>query len=149
VLLDPLTVALNVVDWPPAREAVAGDTETETGTSDILELALFVGSAALAAVTVTVCAELMVEGALYKPFVSVPTLGDIDQFTPVLVDPVTVAARVVDCPPISEAVAGVREMETEAGGVKEMVELSLLVPSATLVAFMVIVWAEVTDAGAL
>jgi hypothetical protein len=54
VLLDPLTVAFKVVDCPPVSEVVEGDTVTATGTKVILALALLVGSAALAAVTVTV-----------------------------------------------------------------------------------------------
>ena len=64
VLLDPLTVALSVVDCPPVSDAVAGDTVIETGTKVILALTVLVVSAALAAVTVTVCAEAMVAGAV-------------------------------------------------------------------------------------
>jgi hypothetical protein len=64
VLLDPATVALRVVDCPPASEAVAGDTVTDTGINDIDALALLVGSATLAAFTVTVCAEAIVAGAV-------------------------------------------------------------------------------------
>jgi hypothetical protein len=64
VLLDPLTVAFSVADCPPESEAVEGDTVMETGTKVILALTVLVGSAALAAVTVTVCAEAMVAGAV-------------------------------------------------------------------------------------
>lgn len=64
VLLDPVTVALSVVDCPAVNEADEGDTVTNTGTSDILAVAVLVGSAALAAVTVMVCADGMVAGAV-------------------------------------------------------------------------------------
>jgi hypothetical protein len=68
VLLDPVTVALSVVDCPPVRDAEAGDTETDTdgagGTSEIVALALLDASAALVAFTVTVCAEAIVAGAV-------------------------------------------------------------------------------------
>jgi hypothetical protein len=67
-LLVPLTVAAIVADCPPVSEAVVGVTEMDTagagGVSDIAALAVFVGLAALVAVTVTVCAEAMVEGAV-------------------------------------------------------------------------------------
>lgn len=64
VLLDPVTVALNVADPPPLREVLAGDTETATGTSDNFALALFVELAALIAVTVKVWADAIVAGAV-------------------------------------------------------------------------------------
>lgn len=64
VLLDPVTVAFSVADCPPVSEAVVGDTVIATGTSEILEPALLVASAALVAVTVTVWAEAMVAGAV-------------------------------------------------------------------------------------
>jgi hypothetical protein len=67
-LLEPVTVAVNVTDCPPVSEALDGVTEIATagagGTSDIVALAVLVGSAALAAVTVTVCAEAIVAGAV-------------------------------------------------------------------------------------
>lgn len=59
---------MNVTDCPPVSEALDGATEMVTagagGTSDIVALAVLAGSAALAAVTVTVCAEAMVAGAV-------------------------------------------------------------------------------------
>ena len=59
---------MNVTDCPPVSEALDGVTEIATagagGTSDIVALAVLVGSAALAAVTVTVCAEAIVAGAV-------------------------------------------------------------------------------------
>jgi hypothetical protein len=64
VLLDPLTVAFRVVDCPPVSEAVVGETVTATGAKLTLALTVLLGSAALVAVTVTVCADAMVAGAL-------------------------------------------------------------------------------------
>jgi hypothetical protein len=57
-----------------------------------------------------------------------------------LLDPVTVAAIVVDCPPVSEAEVGETEIVTAgAGGTSEMLALADLVVSAALVAFTVMV----------
>jgi hypothetical protein len=64
VLLEPVTVAFSVVDCPSVNEADEGETVTDTGASDTLAVAVLVGSAALAAVTVTVCAEAMGDGAV-------------------------------------------------------------------------------------
>lgn len=149
MLLDPLTAGLIVVACPALRDAVAGETLMDTGTSDIFAVAALVGSAALVAVTVTVCAEATVAGALYTPLVKVPSDGDMDQLTLVFVDPVTVAASVVDCPPVSVAVAGVTAIDTAAVGFSDMAALAVLVPSAALVAFTVTVCAAVMEAGAL
>jgi hypothetical protein len=64
VLVDPLTVAFRVVDCPPESDAEDGETETDTGTNEMLAVSLLVLSAALVAFTTTVCAEEMVGGAL-------------------------------------------------------------------------------------
>ena len=80
----------------------------------------------------------------------VPTAGDLDQVTLVLLEPVTVACNVVDCPPVSEAVEGVTEMETAgAVGTSDIAAVSLLVESARLVAFTVTVCADNMVAGAV
>ena len=63
-LLEPLTVAFSVVDCPPVSEAAVGETVTATGAKVTLALTVLVGSAALAAVTVTVCADAIVAGAV-------------------------------------------------------------------------------------
>jgi hypothetical protein len=67
-LLEPATVAAKVADCPPWSEALDGVTEMVTtgagGISDIEALAVLAGFAALVAVTVTVCAVAMVEGAV-------------------------------------------------------------------------------------
>jgi hypothetical protein len=64
-----------------------------------------------------------------------------------LVDPLTVALNVVDCPASSEEVEGVMLIDTE--GVNETTALALLVLSAALVALTVTDWAVVTSAGAV
>jgi hypothetical protein len=65
VLLDPLTVALNVVDWPPVSEAVEGVIVIDTdGVNEITALALLVLSAALVALTVTDWAVVTSAGAV-------------------------------------------------------------------------------------
>jgi len=67
-----------------------------------------------------------------------------------LLEPVTVAANVADCPPCSEAEDGVIEMVTTgAGGTSDMLALADLVVSAALVAFTVTVCAEEIVAGAV
>ena len=67
-MLDPVTVAVIVLDCAPVSEAEVGDTEIVTpgagGTSDMLALADLVVSAALVAFTVTVCADAIVAGAV-------------------------------------------------------------------------------------
>jgi hypothetical protein len=65
----------------------------------------------------------------------------------VLLDPLTVALNVVDCPAWSEAVVGVMLIDTEA--VNETTALELFVPSAALVALTVTDCAVVTSAGAV
>jgi hypothetical protein len=51
-------------------------------------------SATLTAFTVTVCATLTLDGAVYSPAVEiVPTNGLIDHVTPVFAVPLTVAAN--------------------------------------------------------
>ena len=62
----PVTVAENIRDWPPASDTAAGDTEIPMtgGNSEIVAEADLVGSAALVAVRVTVCAAVIVAGAV-------------------------------------------------------------------------------------
>jgi len=74
---------------------VDGLTVTCTGgTMVTLAVALLLASAALAAVTVTVCGLASVAGAAYKPPLEmVPTAGLTDQVTVVFVVPVTAAVN--------------------------------------------------------
>jgi hypothetical protein len=99
-LLDPVTVAANVAACPPVSDALVGVTEMDTagagGVSDIAARAVFVGSAALVASTVTVCADAMLAGAVYTPLTILPTAGVRAQFTAVLLLPVTLAVNVAD-----------------------------------------------------
>src|SRR5881397_1699533 len=53
-------------------------------------------SATLVAVTVTVCALDIVDGAVYSPFTIVPVCGFIDHVTAVLLVPVTAAVNCCD-----------------------------------------------------
>ena len=60
------------------------------GVSETVAVAVFAVSAALVAITVTVCGEAMEVGAVYKPLVErVPTKGLSVQVTAVLVVPKT------------------------------------------------------------
>jgi hypothetical protein len=80
----------------------------------------------------------------------VPIDGDIDQFTAVLLEPLTVALNVVDCPPVSEAVEGLIEMDTATdAGTSDMAALTFLEGSAALTAVTVIVLLQEMVAGAV
>ena len=62
---DPLTVAVNWLVWETVSDAVAGVTDMPTGgIRAMLALADFVESAALVALTVTVCALTIEAGAV-------------------------------------------------------------------------------------
>jgi hypothetical protein len=67
-----------------------------------------------------------------------------------LLVPLTVAAKVADCPLVSEAVDGVTEMETTgAAATSDIAAVAVLVRSAALVARTVTVCAEAMLAGAV
>ena len=78
-----------------------GETLTVTGGISVTVAdAETVGSAWLVAVTVTVCCEVMLDGAVYKPEeLMVPTAGLTDQVTAVLLAFDTVAVNCWVCPP--------------------------------------------------
>ena len=62
---DPLIIAVNCWVWETVSDAVAGVTDTLAGgVSAMLALADLVGSAALVALTVTVCALAIEAGAV-------------------------------------------------------------------------------------
>ena len=62
---DPVTVAVSCWVWEAVRDAVVGVRETVTGGARaMLALADFVGSAALVALTETVCALEIEAGAV-------------------------------------------------------------------------------------
>ena len=101
------------MDWLGPSVTDPGVTAIPTlDASVMLELADFVGSALLVAVTVTVCVPLMVAGAVYSPFDRVPTAGLIDQVTAVFVLPATVAVSCCDWPANKVTTAGDKLTET-------------------------------------
>src|SRR5215467_897647 len=116
--------------------------------SATVALADLVGSATLVAVMVTICAEEIVAGAVYKPAViRVPTDGFMLQVTAVLPVPLTVAVNC--CWPLAVRVTDTGVTDTATVGVSATVALADLVGSATLVAVMVTVCAEEIVAGAV
>lgn len=60
-----------------------------------MALADLVGSAMLAAMTVTDCDAVISEGAVYSPFANVPTAGVMDQVTPPFESATTLAVNCV------------------------------------------------------
>ena len=64
VLLEPVTVLVNGCVCAALNVAAVGETVIVTGVSVTVALALLVASAELVAVTVTVCDELMLDGAV-------------------------------------------------------------------------------------
>jgi len=77
---------------------------------------------------------VIVDGAVYIPLLTVPTAGDSDQLTPVLVVPLIVAENCFDCPALNDTAVGESNIETEELGVNEMVAVAVLVASAALMA---------------
>ena len=128
----PLTAAVNCCVPPVSNEAELGEIETATVavTATVAEADL-VESATLVAVTVKVP---LVVGAVYRPLVdTLPPV--VDQVTPVVVDPLTVAVNCWLAPANNDAEVGVMDTATEALTVTTA-EADLLV-SATLVAVTV------------
>lgn len=109
VLLDPDTVAENCCPAPAVTEADVGETETLTvgvdGAMLTNALALFVGSAALVARTVTAVA-LVTVGAVKAPELVIdPAVAD--QVTAVLLVPCTVAENCLLLPEARLTLVGV------------------------------------------
>lgn len=120
----------------------------------------WVVSATLVAVTWITCVALIVDGAVYNPLLTVPTLGLSDQVTPVLELPFTVAVNCRDWPAFSDGDLGFKVMLTfvAGGGVvtagvmagpRRMVALADLVGSARLVARIVTSESALTLLGAV
>jgi hypothetical protein len=63
VLLVPVTEGLKVADAPAPSDAEAGPIVTATGVRETVALAVLVESAALVAVTLTVCGVAIIAGA--------------------------------------------------------------------------------------
>ncbi|HVX57240.1 MAG TPA: hypothetical protein VHA37_05905, partial [Candidatus Saccharimonadales bacterium] len=105
-------------------------------------VAVLVVSAELVAVTVTVCAEVIDAGAVYRPVVEiVPTDGLIAHVTAVFDEPETEAANCCVLPAASVLVEGLIEIVT--AGCRLTDAVAVLVVSAELVAVTVTVCAEV------
>jgi hypothetical protein len=142
----------------------AGATVTVAGVTVVAEVdasrlivavALLVVSAALVAVIVMLCATLIVVGAVYKPFTTLPVLELSDQVTATLEVPLTVAVNWVAWPGAKEIVVGVSETLSGAvvppdvlAGASAMVALAVLVGSATLAAEIVTCEPALTELGA-
>src|SRR5271170_6063589 len=76
----------------------------------ILAVAVCVGLAVLASVSVTVCTALIVTGAVYTPFVMVPTDGESAHVTAVDAVPPIETLNWVDWPLVREVEEGVNAM---------------------------------------
>jgi hypothetical protein len=146
VLVVPRTLAANCCVLPEPTLADKGDTETLTlvvaGSTVIAALATLVGSALLAARTVTFIALLTLGAVNLPPSVIEPAL--VDQVTPVLLVPRTLA---VNCWPVPDVIVvedGDTATLTLEPPATETVALAVLVVSAALVARTVTVVAVVT-----
>jgi hypothetical protein len=84
----------------------------------IVALAVVAEFATLAAVTVTVCAVATLDGAVYRPVEEiVPTDGLIDQVTPVLLAPETVAVSCCVLDGVKPTAEGLTDTVTVWGSV--------------------------------
>jgi hypothetical protein len=103
-------------------------------------VAVFVVSATLVAVMVTVCEDVIELGAVYNPEGEIVPTGELsDQVTAVFVVPDTEAVNcwVCDAPRVAEA--GLMEIETLEPGVTVRLAPALFVGSAALTAVTMIV----------
>lgn len=87
------TVPLTVLPLTGALMDIPSGVEPGVKVNAIIAVAIFVASARLVAVTVTLCALLIVAGAAYKPALETEPGPLRDQETPVLLDPVTVTVN--------------------------------------------------------
>jgi hypothetical protein len=114
--------------------------------SEIVALAVLVGSALLATISAIVCGELIITGAVYTPFVIVPTDGARVHVTAVDGTPLIETLNWVDWPPVRDIEEGVSAMPTV--GTSVIVALLVLVGSARLVAVTVTICWLLIVAGA-
>ena len=111
------TVAASCAVWPPYRVAADGLTlTTAAGSSVMVAEEDATASAWLVAVIVTVCAAVMVAGAVYRPeeLMEPAPAGLIDHVTAVLEALATVAASCAVWPPYRVAADGLT-LTTAAG----------------------------------
>jgi hypothetical protein len=114
--------------------------------SVMVAVAVCVGSAILATVSTIVCSALIVTGAVYTPFVIVPTRGASVHVTAVVDVPANAAMNWVDWPPVRDIEEGVSAMPTV--GTSVIVALALLVASLKLAAVTVTICWVLMVAGA-
>jgi hypothetical protein len=135
----PVTVGVKPALWPPLKDALLGDkvipiaggvTGFAVGCSVRATDALLFGFMIEVAVKVTDVWAVRFEGAVYNPFTSVPTFGLNDQVTAVLVVPVTVAAKVMDCPAVNVMEPGKTETFTVDGVETAWLNKIVAVPTA-------------------
>ena len=147
--LVPNPVAVNCCVPEGFRVAKLGLT-LNVGAEDVLNvmfaLAVCAAFAILATVSTMVCRALIVTGAVYTPFVIVPTDGASDHVTAVVGVPPMETLNWVDWPPVREVEEGVSAMPTVDTSV--IVALLVLVGSAKLVAVTVTVCWLLIVAGA-
>ena len=146
----PVVVAVNCCVCDDVSVGASGLMLTlgDCATSETVAKLLVLPSAALVAITCTVTGDGTVAGAVYKPFTMLPVAGFKDQFTAVLLVPVTVALNCCDWPAESDIVPGLTVTLIGAAD-KETVAVAILVGSATLVAVIAIVCAAPIVEGAV
>ena len=106
----------------------------------MLALADTVGSATLVADILTVCAVVIVDGALYSPLLTVPTCGETVHTTPVLEVPPIAAENCCDCPLPRAIELGDNEIVTfgvAVGFSETLVDALVAIPPTTAVAVTV------------
>lgn len=143
--LVPRFAAVNCCVWEALRDAVVGLT---AGDADVVVFRVIVAwavceeFAVLVTVSVMVCCEAMVLGAVYTPFVIVPTEGLSDHVTAVVAVPPSVTLNCADWPPVRDTEEGV--IASVVGARRVIVALADLVVSAALTAVIVTVcWAVI------
>jgi hypothetical protein len=115
-----------------------GVSATLPGVSATLELADFVGSATLVAVTFTVCPLVMESGEVYKPAAEMlPTAGFSDQVTAGFEAFATVAVNICVCAGASVALPGIRATVIGATTLKSLEAIELLTDALTEIALIV------------
>ena len=127
---------------PPVSDVKAGAKTTATvGTSAMVAVADFVGSATLRAVMVAFCEVVKFTGTVYTPLeVIVPY--DAVHVNAVFVDPVTPPVKLADCP--LERVIHAGSTETVTGGCRVMSAFRI-VPLVLRAVTVTFVAAEIRD----
>src|SRR5262249_52953895 len=147
----PCTLAVNCWAWDDINVVWLGLTLTEVtgpgGVSVMDAVAVLGGSARLATVSKIVFSALIVYGALFTPFASVPTAGDSGHVAPVVVVPLIDTLNWLVW--LAETVAAVGLTAIPTVGTRVIVAVADFVVSAVLVAVTVTVCWLVMVAGAV